>query len=37
VEFVPTTFIIDRQGNIAQKIPEARSKADFIKLIKPLL
>ncbi len=37
VEFVPTTFIIDRQGNIVQKIYEARSKADFIKLIKPLL
>lgn len=37
VEFVPTTFIIDRQGNIAHKIFEARSKADFIKLIKPLL
>lgn len=37
VEFVPTTFIIDRQGNIAQKIPEARSKAEFIKLLKPLL
>jgi cytochrome c biogenesis protein CcmG, thiol:disulfide interchange protein DsbE len=37
VEFVPCTFIIDRQGNIAQRIPEARSKADFIKLLKPLL
>ena len=37
VEFVPTTFIIDRQGNIVHKIFEARSKADFIKLIKPLL
>ena len=37
IEFVPTTFIIDRQGNIAHKIFEARSKADFIKLIKPLL
>ncbi len=37
VEFVPTTFIIDRQGNIAQKITEARTKAEFTKLIKPLL
>lgn len=37
VEFVPTSFIIDRQGNIAQKIFMERSKDDFIKLIKPLL
>ncbi len=37
VEFVPTTFIIDRQGKIVHKIFEARSKADLIKLIKPLL
>jgi peroxiredoxin len=37
VEFVPTTFIIDRQGKIVHKIFEARSKADFIKLIQPLL
>ncbi len=37
VEFVPTTFIIDRQGNIVHKIFEARSKADLEKLIKPLL
>ena len=37
VEFVPTTFIIDRQGNIVHKIFEARSKADLVKLIKPLL
>jgi peroxiredoxin len=37
VEFVPTTFIIDRQGRIAQKIFEARSKEDLLKLIKPLL
>ncbi len=37
VEFVPTTFIIDRQGQIVHKINEARSKEDFIKMIKPLL
>ena len=37
VEFVPTTFIIDRQGKIVHKIFEARSKADLIRLIKPLL
>jgi peroxiredoxin len=37
IEFVPTTFIIDRQGNMVHKIFEARSKADFVKLIKPLL
>jgi peroxiredoxin len=37
VEFVPTTFIIDRQGNIVHKIFEARSKEDLIKLIIPLL
>ena len=37
IEFVPATFIIDRQGNIVRKILEARSKADFIKLIKPLM
>jgi len=37
VEFVPTTFIIDRQGNIAHKIFIAQSKEYFIKLIKPLL
>jgi peroxiredoxin len=37
IELVPITFIIDRQGNIVQKILGARSKADFEKLIKPLL
>jgi peroxiredoxin len=37
VEFVPTTFIIDRQGNINKKVTEAQSKADFIKLVKPVL
>jgi cytochrome c biogenesis protein CcmG/thiol:disulfide interchange protein DsbE len=37
VEIVPTTFIIDKQGNIAHKILGAKSKADFEKLIQPLL
>jgi peroxiredoxin len=34
---VPTTFIIDKQGNITEKIEGARTKADFLKMIKPLL
>lgn len=37
VEIVPTTFIIDRGGNIAHKILGARSKQDFENLIRPLL
>ena len=37
IELVPITFIIDRQGNIVHKILGARSKADFEKMIKPLL
>lgn len=37
VEFVPTSFIIDRQGNIAQKIFMERTKDEIIRLIKPLL
>ena len=37
VELVPLTFIIDPQGNIVHKILGARSKAEFEKLIKPLL
>ena len=37
VELVPLTFIIDKQGNIAHKVLGARSKAEFEKLIKPLL
>ena len=37
VELVPMTFIIDRQGNIVQKILGARSKEDFEKMVKPLL
>jgi peroxiredoxin len=34
---VPTTFIIDKQGKIVDKIVGARSKDEFMKLIKPLL
>jgi peroxiredoxin len=34
---VPTTFIINKQGDIVQKIEGARSKAEFLKVIKPLL
>jgi len=37
VELVPLTFIIDRQGNIIHRILGARSKAEFEKLVKPLL
>jgi cytochrome c biogenesis protein CcmG, thiol:disulfide interchange protein DsbE len=37
VEVVPTTIIIDRQGNIAAKIVGSRSKEDFLKVIRPLL
>jgi len=37
VEVVPTTFIIDRSGNIVQKIVGSRSKDDFLKIIRPLL
>jgi cytochrome c biogenesis protein CcmG/thiol:disulfide interchange protein DsbE len=37
IELVPITFIIDRQGNIVQKILGARSKEEFEKLVKPLL
>jgi cytochrome c biogenesis protein CcmG/thiol:disulfide interchange protein DsbE len=37
VEVVPTTFIIDRQGNIVHKVLGTRKKEDFVKLIRPLL
>lgn len=37
IELVPMTFIIDKQGNIVQKILGARSKEEFEKLVKPLL
>jgi peroxiredoxin len=37
VEVVPTTIIIDRQGNVVQKILGSRKKEEFIKAIQPLL
>jgi peroxiredoxin len=37
IEFVPTTFIIDRQGQIVHKVTEALSKDAFLKLLQPLL
>lgn len=37
VELVPTTIIIDKQGNIAHKILGTRKKEEFIKMIQPLL
>ncbi len=37
IEVVPTTIIIDRQGNIAQKIIGTRKKEEFIKAFQSLL
>lgn len=37
VEVVPTTFIIDKQGNIAHKILGTRKKEELEKMIKALL
>lgn len=37
IELVPTTVIIDRQGNIVQKILGTRKKEEFVKMIQPLL
>jgi len=37
VEIVPTTFIIDKQGNIAHKILGTRKKEDLAKMIEALL
>ena len=37
VRYVPTTFIIDRQGNIVRKISQAWPKSDLVRVIKPLL
>lgn len=34
---VPTTFIIDKEGKIAEKIVGARKKEEFLQVIKPLL
>jgi cytochrome c biogenesis protein CcmG/thiol:disulfide interchange protein DsbE len=37
VVVVPTTFIIDKQGNIAQTINGTRNREDFVKMVKALL
>jgi len=37
VEMVPTTFIIDKQGNIAHKILGVKPKAELENMIKALL
>jgi cytochrome c biogenesis protein CcmG/thiol:disulfide interchange protein DsbE len=37
VAVVPTTFIIDKSGNIAHKIEGTRKKEEFVKLIKGLM
>ncbi len=37
IAVVPTTVIIDKEGNIAQRIEGTRKKAIFQKLIEPLL
>jgi cytochrome c biogenesis protein CcmG/thiol:disulfide interchange protein DsbE len=37
VAVVPTTFIIDKSGNVVQKLEGTRSKEQFLNMIKPLL
>ncbi len=37
VAVVPTTFIIDKQGNIAHKLEGTRKKEDLVKMIQALL
>lgn len=37
MEAVPTTFIIDKNGNIVETVIGSRSKADFLKLINKYL
>lgn len=37
IAVVPTTVIIDKQGNIVQRIEGTRKKDAFMKLIEPLL
>ena len=37
IAVVPTTVIIDKEGNVAQRIEGTRKKAVFMKLIQPLL
>jgi cytochrome c biogenesis protein CcmG, thiol:disulfide interchange protein DsbE len=37
IAVVPTTVIIDKEGNVAQRIEGTRKKEIFMKLIEPLL
>ena len=37
ISVVPTTVIIDKQGNVAQRIEGTRKKEVFQKMIEPLL
>jgi cytochrome c biogenesis protein CcmG, thiol:disulfide interchange protein DsbE len=37
IAVVPTTFIIDKSGNVFKKIEGTRSKAEFEQMIQPLL
>jgi peroxiredoxin len=37
ISVVPTTIIVDKQGNVAQRIEGTRKKETFKKLIEPLL
>lgn len=37
IAVVPTTVIVDKQGNVAQRIEGTRNKAAFMQLIEPLL
>ncbi|MFH0840148.1 MAG: TlpA disulfide reductase family protein [Candidatus Omnitrophota bacterium] len=37
IHSIPTTFIIDKKGNIVQKIIGSRAKREFEKIIEPLL
>lgn len=37
IEVVPTTFIIDKQGNVAHKVLGTRKKEEFERMVKALL
>lgn len=37
IEVVPTTFIIDKQGNVVHKILGTRKKEEFVRMIQALL
>ena len=37
ISVVPTTVIVDKEGNVAQRIEGTRKKEVFMKLIEPLL